>query len=61
MARKPGSKQLILEYFLQNVGKALESKDIQKASGGAVEWREEFASYEMRMAIRYLLTKIAQI
>lgn len=38
MPRKPGSKQLILEYFLQNIGKVLESKDIQKAAGGAVEW-----------------------
>ena len=38
MAKKPGSKQLILEYFLSNVGKVLESKDIQQASGGAVEW-----------------------
>jgi hypothetical protein len=38
MPRKSGSKQLILEYFLRNVGKVLESKDIQKASGGAVEW-----------------------
>jgi hypothetical protein len=38
MARKPGSKQLILEFFLSNIGKVLESKDIQKASGGAVEW-----------------------
>lgn len=38
MSRKPGSKQLILEYFLQNIGKVLESKDIQNASGGAVEW-----------------------
>jgi hypothetical protein len=38
MARKPGSKQLILEFFLGNIGKVLESKDIQKASGGAVEW-----------------------
>lgn len=38
MAKKPGSKQLILEYFLSNVGKILESKDIQQASGGAVEW-----------------------
>ncbi len=38
MARKPGSKQLILEYFLQNIGEVLESKDNQKASGGAVEW-----------------------
>jgi hypothetical protein len=38
MAKKPGSKQLILEFFLRNIGKILESKDIQKASGGAVEW-----------------------
>lgn len=38
MARKPGSKQLILEYFLSNLGKVLESRDIQAASGGAVEW-----------------------
>jgi hypothetical protein len=38
MPRKPGSKQLILEFFLRNIGKVVESKDIQKASGGAVEW-----------------------
>jgi HNH endonuclease len=38
MPRKPGSKQLILEFFLHNIGKVLESRDIQKASGGAVEW-----------------------
>lgn len=38
MARKRGSKQLILEYFLRNTGRILQSKDIQKASGGAVEW-----------------------
>lgn len=38
MARKPGSKQLILEFFLQNIGKILESRDIQVASGGASEW-----------------------
>jgi hypothetical protein len=38
MSGKPGSKQLILEFFLHNIGKVLESKDIQKASGGAVEW-----------------------
>lgn len=38
MARKPGSKQLILEFFLSNIGRVLESKEIQKASGGAVEW-----------------------
>ncbi|MEO6724597.1 MAG: HNH endonuclease signature motif containing protein [Blastocatellia bacterium] len=38
MPRTLGSKQLILEFFLRNIGKVLESKDIQKASGGAVEW-----------------------
>jgi hypothetical protein len=38
MARKPGSKQLVLEFFLRNVGKVLTSREIQKASGGAVEW-----------------------
>ena len=38
MARKPGSKQLILEFFLHNIGHVLESREIQMASGGAVEW-----------------------
>lgn len=38
MAKKPGSKQRILEFFLENVGRVLESRDIQAASGGAVEW-----------------------
>lgn len=33
-----GSKQKILDYFLANIGEVLESKDIQAASGGAVEW-----------------------
>lgn len=38
MARKPGSKQLILEFFLKNIGTVLESRQIQEASGGASEW-----------------------
>lgn len=38
MARKPGSKQLILEFFMKNIGKVVASRDIQAASGGAVEW-----------------------
>ncbi|MFN0199761.1 MAG: HNH endonuclease [Planctomycetaceae bacterium] len=38
MPRHKGSKQLILDFFLANVGKVLESRDIQAASGGAVEW-----------------------
>jgi len=33
-----GSKELVLKYFLANIGKVLESKQIQRASGGAVEW-----------------------
>ncbi|MBI2470930.1 MAG: HNH endonuclease [Planctomycetes bacterium] len=33
-----GSKEQILNYFLANIGKVLESKRIQRASGGAVEW-----------------------
>lgn len=37
-AREPGSKQRILDFFLQNLGKVLESRDIQRASGGASEW-----------------------
>jgi hypothetical protein len=38
MAKSPGSKQRILEFFLSNLGKIVESRDIQAASGGAVEW-----------------------
>ncbi len=38
MAKKPGSKQLILDFFLSNIGKVLESRQIQEASGGASEW-----------------------
>ena len=38
MAQKKGSKALILEYFLANIGKVLESRDIHLASGGASEW-----------------------
>jgi hypothetical protein len=33
-----GSKELILNYFLAHIGKVLESREIQIASGGAVEW-----------------------
>ncbi len=38
MPRKLSSKQRILDYFLNNIGKILKSRDIQEASGGAVEW-----------------------
>ena len=36
--RRPGSKALILRFFLLNLGRVLESREIQEASGGAVEW-----------------------
>lgn len=38
MVRRKSSKQLILEFFLENLGRIVESRDIQAASGGAVEW-----------------------
>ncbi len=38
MPRKPGSKKLILDFFLKNIGNILQSREIQAASGGAVEW-----------------------
>lgn len=38
MPSKKGSKELILEFFLANIGNVIESKDIQIASGGASEW-----------------------
>lgn len=38
MARRKGSKQLILEFFLSKIGNIVESREIQAASGGAVEW-----------------------
>lgn len=38
MTKKQGSKKLILEFFLNNIGKVLESRQIQAASGGASEW-----------------------
>lgn len=38
MAKKTASKQLILEFFLKNLGTVLTSREIQTASGGAVEW-----------------------
>ncbi len=38
MARSLGSKKLILEFFLQNIGVVLTSRQIQEASGGASEW-----------------------
>ena len=38
MAKKKGSKQLVLDYLLANVGRVVESKELQEASGWAAEW-----------------------
>ena len=38
MPKQKGSKALILDFFLANVGTVRESKDIHAASGGASEW-----------------------
>lgn len=38
MPAKKGSKALILDFLLSNIGTILEGKDIQQAGGGASEW-----------------------
>lgn len=38
MAKKEGSKALILAFLLKNVGGVVNSKQLQDASGGASEW-----------------------
>jgi hypothetical protein len=35
---KKGSKALILEFLLANIGHVVSSRDLQKVSGGASEW-----------------------
>jgi hypothetical protein len=53
----PGSKQRILEYFLANIGKVLESKDIQAASGGAVEWARRVRELRNEQGYQILTNK----
>lgn len=36
--RGKGSKQLILDFFLANIGRVIESKELQEASGWKAEW-----------------------
>jgi len=38
IVKKKGSKQKVLDFFLANLGKVVNSKQIQKASGWAAEW-----------------------
>jgi hypothetical protein len=37
-SKAAGSKQRILDFFLDNIGKVVVAREIQAASGGAVEW-----------------------
>ena len=54
---RTGSKQLILDLFLKYIGKVLESKDIQKASGGAVEWARRVCELRNEMGYQILSHK----
>lgn len=36
--KKKGSKQKILNFLIKNIGRVINSKEIQKASGWAAEW-----------------------
>lgn len=36
--KKKGSKQKILDFLLENIGRVINSKEIQEASGWAAEW-----------------------
>jgi hypothetical protein len=38
MAKQKGSKQLILEFLIANIGRVIESKELQEASGWKAEW-----------------------
>jgi predicted restriction endonuclease len=38
MEKQKGSKNLILEFLLSNIGRVIESKELQEASGWRAEW-----------------------
>src|SRR3984893_9426024 len=38
MARRKGSKQLILEFLLANTGRVIEGEELRHASGNVSEW-----------------------
>ena len=38
MAKKTGARTKLREYFLANLGRVLESKDLQEVAGGISEW-----------------------
>lgn len=55
--KKTRVKELILEYFLDNIGKVVESRDIQAASGGAVEWARRVRELRNEMGYQILSHK----
>jgi len=57
MARVPGSKKLILEFFLRNLGVVVESRQIQEASGGAVEWARRVRELRNEQGYQILTSK----
>src|SRR3954470_1272657 len=38
MEKGKGSKKRILEFFLANIGRVIEARELQEASGWAAEW-----------------------
>jgi len=52
-----GSRQKILDYFLANLGRVLESKEIQVASGGAVEWARRVRELRNELGYQILTHK----
>lgn len=52
-----GSRQKILDYFLSNLGIVIESKDIQAASGGAVEWARRVRELRNELGYQILTHK----
>lgn len=57
MPKKKGSKALILDYFLANVGVVLDGKDIHAASGGASEWARRVRELRDEQGYRILSHK----
>lgn len=57
MPAKKGSKALILDFLLANIGRVLEAKEIQKASGGASEWGRRLRELRDEMGYQILSHK----
>lgn len=57
MPAKKGSKALILDFLLANIGRVLEAKEIQKTSGGASEWGRRLRELRDEMGYQILSHK----